>query len=133
MMKKSISAAAILVLSACSTGKNHGPTYSYNELQVVNNSQQQIRDMTISVPDTDSVYDCGNIAALGICSKRFGRQRYTQAPFSVAWTFGSGERQTDEIAIKIPAYSSPGIPLLAMLEISAEGVISAYFEQLTPD
>lgn len=120
-------------MSACATGKNHGPTYSYNELEVVNNSQQQIQDMTISVPDTDRVYDCGNIAALGICSKRFGRQRYTHAPFSVAWTFGSGERQTDEIVIKVPSYYSPGIPLIAMLEISAEGVISAHFEQMTPE
>lgn len=132
MMKGIIFGAVVLVLSACASGKNLGPTYTYNELLVVNNSQQPIRGLTISVADGNHVYSCDDIAALRVCSKRFGRHRYTQAPFSVAWAFGNNERQTNEVEIKVPAYSSTGIALRAVFEISPQGTISAYFEQITP-
>jgi hypothetical protein len=47
MMKETIFVAVVLVLSACAagtTGTNYGPLYTYNEVLVINNSQELIRN-----------------------------------------------------------------------------------------
>jgi hypothetical protein len=132
MMKETIFAAVVLVLSACAAGttrNNYGPIYTYNEVLIINNSQELIRNVTIRSGGTGSVFSCDNIAALGVCSNRFGRRPYTSAPFSVEWVFGDSTRKTHEVGIKVPAYNSPSVPLRAVLEVSPQGEISAYFEQ----
>lgn len=132
MMKSIILGAAIVILSACASGKDHAPRYIYNEVLVVNNSQKPVRNLTIKVADTDRVYSCNNIEALGVCSNRSGRHGFKQVPFNVDWILGDSERQTNEVNIEVPAYSSPGIALRVVFEISAQGTITAYFEQMTP-
>ena len=129
MMKKTIFAAIALVLSPCATAANQGPIYTYNELLIINNSQELIRSVTIRAGDTGGVFSCFNIAALRVCSNRFGRRRYTQAPFSVDWVLGDSARQTYEVEIAVPAYNSPGMPLRVVFEVSPQGAISAYIEQ----
>lgn len=92
--------------------------------------REVIQNMIITL--AVNVTECGDIVALGICSERFGRRNYTQAPFIVDWTFGDKARQTDQIEIAVPAYSSPGNPLYVELEISPEGAISAALVQKIP-
>ena len=131
-MKGTLFAALVLLLTACATGSNHGPTYSYKEVLVENNSQETINNLTIKETGTDRVYSCGDIAALGVCSKRFGRQGITGSPFTVDMGFGENERETIEIAIAVPAYSAPGIAQRMIFEISPQGEVSARIEQMTP-
>ena len=138
MMKQTIIVAVALLLSACATGSNLGPTYTYEEIEVVNNSKEPIRNLTIRVTDSadvsasGEVFSCENIIALGVCSQRFTLRRYKEGAFSVDWVSGDSDRQTAEIAARVPAYSAPGIPLRAVFSISPEGVMTAYFEQNTP-
>ena len=129
MKKETIIVTVVLLLSACATGTNHAPTYTYNEIMVINNSKESIRSLTVTTAESGGIFSCENIAALGVCSDRFTRRRYKEGAFSVDWVFGDSVRQTNEVGIKVPAYNSPGVPLIFVLEISPEGVMSAYFKQ----
>ena len=131
-MKGTLLVAAVIMLSACATGKNHGPTFSYNEITVENNSQETVKNLSIRVAGTDQVYECGDIAALRVCSQRFARHKITETPFTVDMGFGDKERQTVEIPMSVPAYSAPGLAQRAIFEISPQGEITARFEQKTP-
>jgi len=133
MKKQTIIAAVALLLSACATGSNHAPTYVYNEIQVINNSKEPIQKLALRTADSGDIFSCENIAALGVCSDRFARRQYKEGVFSVDWVFGGSDRQTNEVGIEVPAYNSPGIPLIVVLEISEQGVLSAYFKQITPN
>jgi len=129
MKKVTINVAGALLLSACATGSNYAPTYTYNEFRVINNSKELIKDVTVKSADTDRVLQCDNIAPLGICSDRFAPRRYKEGPFSIDWVFGDSVRQTNEVGIEVPAYNSPGPPLRAVLEISPQGAIKVYFKR----
>lgn len=136
MMKQTFLVAVALLFSASVTAANLGPTYTFEEIQVLNNSKQPIRNLTIRVAGSsdgaDRVFSCESIIALGLCQQRFSRVRYKEGGFVVDWTFGDSEPQTTEMEVKVPASGSPGIPLIAMFSISPEGEMSAYFKQYTP-
>jgi hypothetical protein len=129
-LRLALAVCAAFMLSACVSGPSNGPGFTYSEIEVSNNSNEPIQNMTITVAGT--VTECGDIVALGICSERFGRRKYTQAPFIVDWTFGNKPRQTNEIEIPVPAYNAPGNPLYVALEISAEGTPSSSLIQKIP-
>ena len=129
MMNQTIIVTVALLLSACATGSNHAPKYTYDQIMVINNSKESIQNLTITSADSGGIFSCENIAALGICTKQYGRRSYKEGAFSVDWVFGDSVRQTNEVGIKVPAYNSPGVPLIFVLEISPEGVMSAYFKQ----
>jgi hypothetical protein len=129
MMKKTIFVTVALLLSPGAEAAKQVSPYTYNELLIVNNSENLIRSVTVRAGDTDGVFSCYNIPALGVCSNRFSRRRYTQAPFSVDWILGNNPRETNEIEIEVPAYNSPGVSLRVVFEFSPQGAISAYIDQ----
>ena len=129
MKKEFVIASVALLLSACATGSNRGPTYSYEQIEVVNNSEKPIRDMTVRATGTDHVFNCESIIPLGVCQSRFAARRFKEGSFSIDWVFGDSAAQTSEIEAAVPAYNSPGTPLTVMIEISPEGVITVYFKQ----
>ncbi len=132
MIKTALSGLALVLLSACASGPGNGSQYTYNEIQVANNSDQLIQQLTIMMTDIGAVTECGDIVALGLCSERFGRRTYSQTPFIVDWTFGDKALQTDVIEIAVPAYFAPGNSLYVAIEISPEGMISASLMQNIP-
>ena len=132
MIRIALPVCALFLLSACASGPSNGPQYSYSEIEVSNNSEELIQQLTITMTDIGAVTECGDIVALGLCSERFGRRTYNQTPFIVDWTFGDKPRQTDVIELAVPAYSAPGNALYVELEISPEGVISASLVQNIP-
>jgi hypothetical protein len=129
MKKATIMVAAVVLLSACASGSNYAPTYSYNEFRVINNSQESIRSLSVKTTATDIVLQCESIAPLGICQQRFAPRRYKESAFTIDWVFGDTVRQTSEVAVEVPAYNAPGAPLIAVLEISAQGAIRSYFKR----
>lgn len=129
MKKALMTAAAVVLLSACATGSNYAPTYSYNEFRVINNSQESIGSLSVKAAATDTVLQCERIAPLGICQQRFSPRRYKESALTIYWVFGDSVRQTSEVRIEVPAYSAPGPPLIAVLEISAQGAIRSYFKR----
>jgi hypothetical protein len=131
MKKETIIVTVALLLSACATGSNHAPRYTYNEIRVINNSQKSIQSLKVTTAESGSIFSCENIAPLGICSDRFARRRYKEGAFRVDWAFGDSVRQTSEVGIKVPAYFSTGLALRVELKISPEGTLSASFDQET--
>ena len=128
-MKKTIFVTVALLLSPWADAAKQVSPYTYNELLIVNNSGNLIRSVTVKAGDTDGIFSCYNIPALGVCSNRFGRRRYTQAPFSVDWILDNNPRETNEIEIEVPAYNSPGVSLRVVFEFNPQGAISAYIDQ----
>lgn len=126
-MKKYLGLGTVVFVVACaSTGK---PDYMYNEIQVVNNSKQILRDVSIKVPATGAEFSCGNIAPLGLCSNRFGIRKYRHNPIRIEWTFGDQVRSTDEFIVPVPANYATGVAIQGVAEISADGELKVYFLQ----
>ena len=130
-MKKFSIALFALSLVACASGPRS--FYFYNEILVVNNSNQMIRDVSIKVSGTGRVFSCGNIAPFGICSNRFGKRRYEMNPIQVGWTFGNTARQTGDFVVEVPATLYSGLAMRGVLAINPDGSIATYFEQDTPN
>ena len=128
-MKYYILPALALLLSACTTGSGQGPAYTYNQILIVNNSKELIKEVTISSAINGRSFSCGNIAPLGICSNRTGKRLLREGPFQVDWVFGNNAPRTDQLTLTVPAYFSTGLALQVVFEISAQGEISAHFEQ----
>lgn len=131
-MRKYLVVAITLLLSACAAGSDYGPTYTYNEILIINNSRELIQEVTISSAATGRSFSCGNIAPLGICSNKMSPRRYGNSLLQIDWVFGNRARQTDKLSLVVPAFFQPGLPLRGVLEISPQGEISAYFEQDSP-
>lgn len=129
-MKKNYSILiAGLLLSACAT--SYESPYFYNEILIINNSRELIQDVSIRAGESGRMFGCGNIAPRGICSDKFPRRRYMKSPITIAWVFGSIARQTDEFILEVPATFDSKLRLRGVLEITPDGSISAYFEQVS--
>lgn len=129
-MRKIYPVIIIVWISSCAVTSER--SYFYNEIRVVNNSSQLIRNVTIRVPSKGREFSCGNIAPLGLCSNRFGKRSYERNPIQISWTFGNRSRQTDEFIVEVPATLYAGIALIGVLEITPGGAVRAYFDQNTP-
>lgn len=130
MMKIYLVAGLALLATGCSS--TYKPNYIYSEIRVVNNSRELLQEVTVTVPSTGRTLSCGNIAPLGICSNRFGKRRYEYNPIRIDWAFGNSAGQTDEFVVPVPATFSTGLAMRAVIAISEQGEISAYFKQESP-
>ena len=108
------------------------PKYLFSEILVVDNSSETIRGVTLRDKSSGDVYSCGDIVPFGICTNPFGKRRYKNNPIEIEWSFGSGASRTDEFVIKPPAFHIVSIAMSAVLEISEQGSIEAYFDQGSP-
>lgn len=126
-MKKLIIATAALVMASCAS--TYKPMYSVNEVLLVNNSREILREVSVTVPNTGRSFSCGNVAPFGICGTRLPARRYESNPIQVEWTFGNRSRSSDEFVVPVPATFATGKPLRAVLAVSEDGAMSAYFEQ----
>ena len=122
----------LLGLQGCASTTNTGPGYTFDEIRVVNNSDLTVRSLKIITADSRLIADCGTIPAFGYCSERIGRRNYPKAAFTIEWTPGKQPRQTDQVAIDVPAYNAPGNPLYAEFEISPEVTLSGKLVQKIP-
>ena len=119
-----------LALASCASG--YKPAYYYNEILIVNNSTESIRDVSISVADTGGRFGCANIAPLGICANRFPRRSYEYRPIRIDWVYAGEPRRTDSFVVDVPQTFYTGLVLRAVIDISPEGAVSAYFQQENP-
>jgi len=129
MLKNILLLALALLLSACATSSGGGPPYIYNQTLIVNNSKELIQDVTISLVANGRSFSCGNIAPLGICSKRTGKRRFKEGPIQIDWVFGNNAQRTDQFTLTVPPYYTTGQPLQVEIEISPQGEISAQLKQ----
>ena len=128
-MKRHLSLLFLYALIAGCAG-SYNPQYQVNEIVVLNNSDQALRDVTIRA--ADRVFSCENVAPLGICSDRFPRRNYAKDSIDIEWALGNGARRSDSLQLEVPATFITGLALRGVLEVSPQGELDAYFEQETP-
>lgn len=114
--------------AGCAGGYN--PQYQVNEIVVVNNSDQALRD--VSIRAGDRVFSCDNVAPLGICSDRFPRRNYQGDTIEIEWALGNGARQSERLEVEVPSTFITGLALRGVLEVSPQGQVDAHFEQESP-
>ena len=61
-----------------------GPTYTYNEVVIINQSRVPVREVIIAATESGKLFSCGNIAPRGICSNEFQPQTYRGDPIQVS-------------------------------------------------
>ena len=115
------------LVTACATSEK--PQHIYNEIRVENNSRELLRDFSIQVPSTGAEFTCGNIAPLGLCANRFSERPYGHNPIVIQWSYGDGQRQTNEFIVPVPANYAIGVPLQGVVEVSKTGEMQVYFLQ----
>ena len=116
-------------ISLASCALDHRPVYYFNEVLIVNNSKESIRDLSISVTGTAGRFGCANIAPLGICANKFPRRAYEYRPIRIDWIYGGQARRSDSFVVEVPPTFHAGQVMRAVIDISPEGAVSAYFKQ----
>jgi len=121
-----------LVALLCSCATTSAPTFTYNEVVIVNQSRAPIWDVTISSTTSGRVFSCGNIAPRGICSDSFPPQPYTGKPIKIDWVVGSGKRRSKIVELSLPENAVLEIPLRGILLINGRGEIRTILQQDAP-
>jgi hypothetical protein len=124
-----IGLSAAILLASCASG--YKPQYHINEIVVVNNSREVVRDVSIRSSASGRMFACGNIAPLGICSDRFPRRNLAEGPVLVEWSLG-GVRGNATLPAEVPASFATGLVVRGVLEINADGSVAGRFEQESP-
>jgi len=119
-----------MLLAGCAS--KQGPTYTYNEVVILNQSLMPLSDVTISAVESGRVFSCGNIAPRGICANKFRPQPYRGDPIQIALVTGDGRRRNETIELTLPARFVAELPLRGVLVIGSRGEISAYLQQDAP-
>ena len=128
MRQSLIAASAATLLSSCAGG--YHPQYHINEILIVNNSHQPLRE--VSIRASDRVFSCANVAPLGICSDKFGRRRLGQGPVEVEWMLGNGPLQRESLTVDVPATFGTGPVLRAEIQVDPQGGVTARYRQESP-
>jgi hypothetical protein len=118
-----------LLLSSCAT--NFDPAFYYDEIVVHNKSEETVRNLTLSASGSDRSLSCAEIAPAAICRDKFPRRQFMRSPLQVTWESGDAPARSEAITLETPATLSFGssYPMRAIIEITADGSVSSYFEQ----
>ncbi len=126
-MKAALVASLCVWLVACTNAA--GPHYRYNEIRIVNNTFEIVRDVKVGVAGRGIEFSCGNIAPRAQCAKRFGSRRYRFDPIRVEWGLGGRARQVRDFVVQVPLTFYSGAALGVVLEITPNGTITTRTEQ----
>jgi hypothetical protein len=118
-----------LLLSSCAT--NFDPAFYYDEIIVHNKSGEPIHNLTLTASGSDRSLSCAEIAPNAICRDKFPRRQFMRNPLQVSWESGDAPSRSEATTLETPATLSFGssFPMRAIIEITADGSVSSYFEQ----
>jgi hypothetical protein len=130
--KSAIFRFAILVLLQAGCSSLQSPSYTYNEIVIINQTGSAVRDVAVSSTESGRSFSCGNIAPRGTCSNRFPPRPYRASPVQIDWMIGNGARHSKIIELTLPPSFVVEIPLRGVLVIDTQGQISTYLQQGAP-
>ena len=118
--------AAAAALSACAGEYN--PSYQINQIVILNNSRETVRDVSIELLAGNHKFGCDEIAPLEMCDLRFTRRHVSDQPVLVEWTLGE-ERNVETVPAHVSINYVTGLVLTGVLEINPDDTIVVRFEQ----
>jgi len=127
-----IARLALLVYLPAGCASLQSPSYTYNEIVIVNQARSPLRDVALTDTESGRMFSCGNIAPRGICSNKFPPRPYRASPVQIDWMIGDGARHSKTIELTLPPSFVTGPPLRGVLVITAQGQITAYLQQAVP-
>jgi len=129
-MKKLVTLLACGLMTACAISYN--PSYSFNEVQVVNLTGATITDVRWQVINTSKALSCPEVAKFAMCADRFPYRRYPQQGIELSWNHVDGSRKSNMPNPPVPAYFLTSFPLRIVMELSEDGNVKAFYEQDEP-
>ena len=120
---------SLLLLSSCAS---IGEPYYYNEIVVLNNTNQLIPHVVIRAKETHRMFGCRNIAPTAKCSNKIKKKEVKNSPLKITWTYNGIERTTDNFKIDIPKNILKPIPLRVVLALQSDGTVKFWIEQDKP-
>lgn len=118
-------ASLFLLLSCASISK----PYYYNEIVVLNNTQQLIPHVVIRAKETQRMFGCRNIAPGAKCSNKTKSKKIKNSKLKITWTYNGAERTTGNFKITIPENMLKSIPLRGVLALQSDGTVKFWLEQ----
>jgi len=127
MNKTSLLLISFLGLGSVSAG--YSPTYTFNQLQIVNLGTTTITDVSLRIGGSDRVLRCDQVAKNAVCDSYYGTRTYPQQVNELSWTEADGTQKSLSISPKIAAYESPSLPMRMVVEVREDGLVKTIFEQ----
>jgi hypothetical protein len=127
MKKTSLLLISFLSLGSVSAG--YSPTYTFNQLQIVNLSTTAITEVSLQIGGSDRILRCDMLAKNAVCDGYYGRRTYPQQVNKLSWTEGDGTQKSQDLSPMIAAYESPGLPMRVVVELHEDGLVETKFEQ----
>lgn len=124
-MNKILFITISLLLSACSSINE---SYYYNELVVLNHTNELIRNVSVIASDSNRIFKCSNIAPRAFCSDSFKKRKYLQRPLSISWTFKNVTNKKENIILLVPHNIEKSSPLRGVLSIQLDGSVKVWLE-----
>lgn len=106
--------------------------YYYNEIVVLNNTNQLIPHVVIRAKETQRMFGCRNIAPGAKCSNKTKAKEIKNSKLKITWTYNGVERTTGNFKVKIPENMHKLIPLRGVLALQSDGTVKFWLEQDKP-
>lgn len=120
---------SILFLNSCASISK---PYYYNEIVVVNNTNQLIPNVVIRAKETRRMFSCKNIAPRAKCSNKTKKREVKNSHLKITWTYNGVERTTDNFKVKIPEHMLKSIPMRGVLSLQSDSTVKFWLEQDKP-
>ena len=115
---------ALLLMVVSAAGARYMPSYTYNTIYVVNDSEELLRNVTVEDTRHGTRLDCGDIAPMGSCQLWFGNRSYQKNPLRFSWN-----QQSEELMLDIPVTLASGPTLRGIITVGNDGSLSTSADQ----
>ncbi len=120
---------SFLFLNSCASISK---PYYYNEIVVVNNTNQLIPHVVIRAKETHRMFGCRNIAPRAKCSNKTKKKEVKNNQLKITWTYNGVERTTGNFKVKIPEHMLKSIPMRGVLALQSDGTVKFWLDQNKP-
>lgn len=127
-MKTLLLLALCLMISACATGMNLSPTYSYVKIVAANLTGEDITNLKIEVGPGGKVLKCAEVKNNELCQERINPLVYPQEVVQISYQTADGMQKSTQVDPQFGANLTPDAPLDLMLDIQADGSVDASFK-----
>jgi len=109
MIRMTVFLAYLAFLSGCSNKDLKESALSFDEIEIRNNTQQDIGDLQIRVTRVHKKFSCSLVIVQSLCSIKFSPRAYRKNLITLSWREGANALAKGSLLIKSPQKYSSGI------------------------